>query len=528
VAETKTFAGKYELGKRLGSGGSGTVYQATNRNTGAQVAIKIMHPGLSDDPSRNARVLARVERVLTRGDYTNLVRTIEVLEDGDALGIVMELVEGETLRSFLNRAGPLTPDTALPIFAQVLRGLSELHAREITHRDVKPSNILLEKAGKGFVAKLADFGIAEILLNGTISTSREIIGTPAYIAPEVVSDPNSGTRSTDTWPADIYSAGIVLYEMLAGQPPFTADTAMAILFQQVSSAPPPIEGLWDDKSGLRALVERLLAKNPQDRPSADEALALLERIEPSLAAKDTPSPQHDISIRSDADHLQPGRLVLTDSVSPAISRIRSLVASKLELAARLSALAARGPLRAEEVEHQDGTLRRFEFGPDEFLLVDRLDGKPTLNWTTGMTPGDFAELVDQYLEDDTGKATVTVGIGEVADEMSAEIAIAFARLGGDFDRECNFFRFDTAELSLAYQVLPNSGDSGRTSVLGVTAPRLTLDRVLPLIMRTGTEQVIAHTLSVRVDALPSQLSALLAAQETPERELAPPSIDKSG
>jgi hypothetical protein len=410
-------------------------------------------------------------------------------------------VARETLRDYLRRAGRLAPGEALPLFAQLLRELSAVHAQGVTHRDIKPDNIVLEESGESPVVKITDFGVADVQSAPVTEPPGVIVGTPAYMAPETIKGTLAGP------PADMFAAGIVLYEMLAGRPPFTGDTVPVVVYLMLNTEPPPIEGLQDPTGSIWRLLTQLLDKDPARRPSADQALNLLEPIQLAGAAERLAALAVSQALSESADLPPDDPRRVTSPIGEGSTRR----APADSLASRFSVLTPRERLTEEEVEHEDGTLHRFDLGSDEFVLVDVMGGKPTMNWTTALSAGEFAELVDQYLEDDTEEARVTIGVDEIIDEMGAEIGVALARLGGDpFNEACNFFRLDTEDLSLAYQVLPSSDGSGKIPVFGVSAARLAYTRVFPLIVRTGTEQVNAHILSVRADALAARLEALLS------------------
>jgi serine/threonine protein kinase len=521
--EDLTLGGRYELHPRLGAGGMGHVYRATARNTGEQVAVKIVDREPTGGLSELAKESLGVQRALAGGAYANLVRIIEVVEDSETIAVVMELIEGESLRAYLSRAGKLSPKEGLTLFRQLLRGLSELHDRGIAHRDIKPENILLDKVKGSTTVKIIDFGIANMRPEPTLTESGVVAGTLAYMAPEVLSGTVDGGPA-----ADMYAAGVTFYEMLAGRRPFPDGNVEETVIQHLTAAPSPIEGLGDVGGGLWMLLTSLLAKNPEDRPSADEALVRLDDIEAAVhfdepTADDVPTARNWMrapAAPASGQASRTGMRTVTDSRT--ITRVIPLRPVRARSARWSTTLAAGQPPRDEEIRHSDGVLHRFDFGSNEFLLVDRMDGKPTLNWTTEMTPGDFAELVDQYLEDNNCEAKATIGVGEVIDEMGAEMGVALARLGGDsFDQACGFFRFDAEDATIVYQVLPSTGSQEKVAVFGVSSPHMGLDRLLPLIMRTGSVQVIAHVLSVRADALPRRLVALMDAQEQIERAQSP-------
>lgn len=511
---------RYVLGPELGEGGMARVYRGTMRGADSPVAVKILRGELAEDHPELSEVFLRNRRVLTSISHTNLVKVLDVVQDGDTIGIVMELVDGDSLRAFLTRARKLRPDAALPVFKQIMLGLAELHARGITHGDVKPDNVLLDDSAGDLVAKITDFGLADV--QRVTLPEGFIFGTPAYIAPEVASGGVVGPA------ADVYSAGIVLYEMLAGYVPFTGTNAV-LFYKHQNEDPPPIPGLASDRDTTWSLLGRLLAKDPDKRPSAFSILAELDQtplgIPPSadvgLHAGDLAPPSWarttSMPIRIPPSvRIRPRSLasvetsvdLAEEAEEPApVTRPTRLVRTRL--ARRLVSLRPRRELREETVDHAEGSLYRFDAGFDEFLLVDRLDGKGTLNWTTAISATDFVGLVGEYLDDgDQDDTRLTVAVGGITDEMGAGIGVALARLGGDaFDRDCQFIRFDRQDLTLAYQVLaPNE----RTAVFGISAPRLATEQVLPLLIKTGTDELVAHALGAGAGALPARLVTSIA------------------
>jgi serine/threonine-protein kinase len=253
----------------------GQVFAGSIRPAGEPVAIKILRPELVSDPEVVARFVQE-RTILTSIDDPHVVRVIDLVVEGDTLGIVMELVRGPDLRRHLLARRTVPPAEALILTGQLLRGMSAVHAAGSVHRDIKPENVLVDTAGGQTRLKLTDFGVARLAYGGSLTRLSGVIGTPEYMAPELAEH----NRATPA--ADVYSAGIVLYEMLCGRTPFAGGHPLAVLRRQADQPPPPIPGvpaeLWDR-------IAWMLAKDPASRPaSAAEAYAALSPLEARLAS----------------------------------------------------------------------------------------------------------------------------------------------------------------------------------------------------------------------------------------------------
>lgn len=251
------FAGRYELGAPLGAGGYSRVLRAHDVRLDRQVAVKVLDVG-SSDPSARERFV-REALISGRINHPNAVTVFDTGDDDGTLFITMELIEGEDLACRLRRGGPLPPDEAVAIADQVLAVLEVAHGNGIIHRDIKPSNILLQDDG---VARLADFGIARTLdeLTAGLTKTGQVIGTAKYLSPEQAAG-HPLTAATD-----LYSTGIVLYEMLTGAVPFDGDHAVAVaLAHQQRPVPPLRDHAAHVVPDLAAVVERALAKGPAER-----------------------------------------------------------------------------------------------------------------------------------------------------------------------------------------------------------------------------------------------------------------------
>jgi serine/threonine-protein kinase len=269
-------AGRFRIEREIGTGGMGTVYLATHLGLERPVAVKIIRREFAGDADVTDRFL-REARTMAKLRHPNAAMIFDAgnLPDGRHF-IVMEFVEGETLSQALARQGRFSATETVNIATQICDVLEEAHRLGIVHRDLKPSNILLGKRG----VCVLDFGVAKVLASSAEAThthastgSGQIVGTPRYMSPEQCLGQRVGARS------DLYSLGILLYEMLAGRPPFVDPLQSALLVKQATAPAPPLPRLRQDIPRPLALaVHTLLAKRPEDRPrTAAMAKLLLER-----------------------------------------------------------------------------------------------------------------------------------------------------------------------------------------------------------------------------------------------------------
>ena len=243
---------RYELRAILGEGAFGRVYDGFDRRLERPVAVKVIKPWWADDPEWVA-TFEQETRLLARVSDPGIVQIYDVGHAPEGLYYVSELVHGESLAARLRR-GPVPAWEACGIAAQLCRALAGAHAQRIVHRDVKPANILLSTDGR---VKVGDFGIARLAEGSTDGTAASIVGTPRYMAPEQ-------GRGRPTTPAtDVYSAGIVLYEMLAGAPPFAAGSVVDLALRHIEEPPPPLSPRLP--AGLVEIAMRALAKDPARR-----------------------------------------------------------------------------------------------------------------------------------------------------------------------------------------------------------------------------------------------------------------------
>ncbi|NDR53521.1 serine/threonine-protein kinase [Actinomyces sp. 565] len=266
--------GRYRLVERIALGGMGEVWRATDLRSGRAVAAKILRPELAGDEIFLSRL--RAEAANSRGlRHPNLA---VVLDSGERRGsgwIVMELVQGRALSDILAERGTMPPEEILPILAQVARALQVVHDSGVVHRDVKPSNILINREG---LAKLTDFGISMGVNQRPMTATGMVMGTAQYLAPEQA----MGNMATPS--GDLYALGVIAYEALAGRRPFTGSTQVDIAFAHVNQPVPPLPD--DLPEQVREVVMELLAKKAADRPrTARELARRLDRIVVNLPAE---------------------------------------------------------------------------------------------------------------------------------------------------------------------------------------------------------------------------------------------------
>jgi serine/threonine protein kinase len=254
---TRVLGSRYILASVVGRGAMGEVWQGQSRAEGDQVAVKILRAELADDPALVARFVQ--ERSILLGlSGPHLVAIRDMVLEGDTLAIVMEYVPGSDLRRFLIRNQTLPPALAAELVAQICDGLAIVHAAGVIHRDLKPENVLLDLTDPTApIAKVSDFGVSRITYGPRLTQLTGLIGTPEYMAPEVAE------QGPATPAADLYSAGILLYELLAGRTPFAGGHPVAVLRRHLEASPPPIAGLPGE---LWTMIESLLAKEPAERP----------------------------------------------------------------------------------------------------------------------------------------------------------------------------------------------------------------------------------------------------------------------
>jgi tRNA A-37 threonylcarbamoyl transferase component Bud32 len=249
-------SGRYKLEAKLGSGGMSTVYLARDTTLDRPVAVKVMHREMSEQADQLQR-FRQEARAVAKLSHPNVVAVIDAGEDGGHPYIVFEYVEGETLKQRINRVGALDAQEALAYAIEIARGLTVAHARNMVHRDIKPQNVLIDSEGR---AKLTDFGISRQLEQDGMTATGRVLGTTDYVAPEQAMGHPVDQRS------DVYSLGVVLYEMLTGQVPFSADSQVGVAMKHVNEELPDVQQRRPELSAAAAMtVERATAKDPDGR-----------------------------------------------------------------------------------------------------------------------------------------------------------------------------------------------------------------------------------------------------------------------
>ncbi|WP_432072856.1 serine/threonine-protein kinase [Streptomyces wuyuanensis] len=281
---------KYLLEEPLGRGATGTVWRARQRETagaeaavpgqpGETVAIKVLKEELANDADVVMRFL-RERSVLLRLTHPNIVRTRDLVVEGDVLALVMDLVDGPDLHRYIRDNGPFSPVAAALLTAQIADALASSHDDGVVHRDLKPANVLLAEQGGEMHPMLTDFGIARLADSPGLTRTHEFVGTPAYVAPE------SAEGRPQTSAVDVYGAGIMLYELVTGRPPFAGGTALEVLHRHLSEEPrrpSTVPGpLW-------TVIERCLRKEPGERPSAENLARGLRAVAAGIGVHSTPA-----------------------------------------------------------------------------------------------------------------------------------------------------------------------------------------------------------------------------------------------
>jgi serine/threonine-protein kinase len=277
--------GEYLVHRLVGEGGMGKVYEAEERLSKRRVALKVLRPDLARS-EEGRRLFLNETRILAQLEHPNVVRSLASFEHEGQLVMVLELLEGRTLRSELTKRTRLPWSEAVEVAAQIAEALAAAHAQSpaIVHRDLKPENVmLLGDDGGGVRLKVMDFGVAKVLAAAARATNTQSLGTLQYMSPEQIDAKTIDARS------DLYALGLVLYEMLAGEAPFRSASPRELLNLQCTAEPPA----FDDElrrslpRGVEALVRALLEKDPAKRPAS--AGEVLERLAPLRPAADPPS-----------------------------------------------------------------------------------------------------------------------------------------------------------------------------------------------------------------------------------------------
>src|SRR5690625_4357376 len=280
----RTVDGRYEISARIARGGMATVYLAIDRRLDRKVALKVMHPHLAEGADVAAR-FRREARAAARLTHPGVVNVFDQGSEGETSYLTMEYVRGDNLRTVLRRRGALSVAEAFDLVAEVLDALAAAHRADLVHRDIKPENVLVADDGR---VKVADFGLARAITEATAATTGTLLGTVAYLAPEIVTSGVADAR------ADVYATGVLLYELISGRQPFSGEAPIQIAYQHVHENVPVLS---DEVPGIPAVVDDLIglmcAREVDERlPHAGAALAALRHTRRQLSAE-------ELSLRAD-------------------------------------------------------------------------------------------------------------------------------------------------------------------------------------------------------------------------------------
>jgi serine/threonine protein kinase len=283
VSRGDLFAGRYEIIEMLGQGGMGKVFKAFDRKISEVVALKLIRPeiGVNEKAIERFKNELKIARKIT---HRNICRMHDLGEEGFIHYITMEHVAGEDLKRFIRRAGTLSSGKAIDIAKQVCEGLAEAHRQGVIHRDLKPQNIMIDQDGN---AKIMDFGIARFVDTDRMTGSGVMIGTPEYMSPEQAELKDVDKR------ADIYSLGIVLYEMVSGRVPFDGETPLSIAMKHKTEKPRNVRE-WNTQvsAELAAVISKCMEKAPEDRfQNAEDLMEDLDKVEQDLSTAERVVPR---------------------------------------------------------------------------------------------------------------------------------------------------------------------------------------------------------------------------------------------
>jgi serine/threonine-protein kinase len=464
IARDTIIDGRYRAQKRLGAGGMAEVWCAEDEVLGRRVALKLMGGRFAEDPSYRER-FKREAQAAAGMQHPNIVGVYDRSEWDGTPYIAMELVDGKTLKELVLERGPLPPDVAVGLTEQILGALGYAHRRGIVHRDVKPQNVIIDRDGQ---AKVADFGIARAGDTSEMTQTGAIVGTMQYLSPE-----QAEGRPVDRR-ADLYSVGIVLYELLTGRVPFDGEAPIAIAIKQINELPvPPGQLRPGIPPALEAVVMRALEKDPARRyQSAEEFIAGLEaaRRAPTrqIVLEPTPGEPWDEFEEERRSRWWMWALVLLVLAGLAVAAYVTFAGNKVDV----PNLVGRKADRAADVAHRRGL---------EVAFVPRVSDDVPRDEVISQDP----EAGASVKEGTTIKVVISSGRGEVpvpaVSGQSEDDAVAALRDAGFKTRVRTAFS-DSVEEGTVISTSPDAGSSltrGRTVTVtvskgaeGVSVPKL--------------------------------------------------------
>lgn len=335
LTQGKLFANRYDVIEELGQGGMGHVYRVKDKNIQEEVALKLIKPEVASDEKMIERFRSEL-KIARKITHKNICRMYDLNEAEGIPYITMEYVEGEDLKTLIKKQGKLAPDTAISIAKQVCEGLKEAHEQKVVHRDLKPQNIMIDEQGS---AKVMDFGIARRAEAPGVTQTGILIGTPDYMSPEQAEGIETDHRS------DIYSLGVILYEMVTGRVPFKGSSALSIALKHKTQRPKNPQTLNPEISDdLCHLIQKCMHKQRENRyQSVNDLISDLVRIEKGTGINEGVSewensiavlPFMDLSAQKDQEYFCDG---LSEELINALTQIKTL-----KVVARTSAFSFKG------------------------------------------------------------------------------------------------------------------------------------------------------------------------------------------